>query len=669
VDLRDLQLKALKLLIRPLISPQLWLISALMAPLPHGAEASPPPAQLDEGLERASAAPEEPLWLPAERREAWRTLLKGPNEGRPLIALHYGDSHTQGGFLSRALRDELSGAPQPEALQEPSPGFVHQGHPHAWGGEVELSGHWQRQNWIYGADRGLFGPLGISFVTQDRDAELNLSLDNPPLQSAQVTLFYAEEPGRLGFCLRVLPDPDQEQRAERRQSKLSEALSRYQSLLYPSPPPEPLDGRAEPASSAEAELEADLARGQSASELSSNPTQAPLAAGVESSAPTAGEQPPEAQGLHDQSPELAALLSERGLCVEASAEKPSPGEAQQALKQLTVQLPRRHLLRLSTLKGSQVTDRGVKAWRKARKRARRRGRQRRRGRETSNLRPDLIYPDRPRLRVLGFHVRYPESVIEWSVLGVSGARVKSAARRHEGAIEALAQLSQAQLFVLWFGTNSAASESVNLESYEQQYRDLIKTLKAGAPEAQCLLITAPDFGRRPARCYLNSKELRVLKRKRKNAWARRLLAEHREARVCAPESLLNHKRRGRYRYPFPNVKNEREWEAYQEECRYHTPALIGQLTELQRRIARDEGCALYDSLKAMGGEGSMKRWACAEPRWAQLDLVHLSSAGYEALGAHIARSLRYELGLDELAPPPLRPPGESSSEARPAPAE
>ena len=53
---------------------------------------------------------------------------------------------------------------------------------------------------------------------------------------------------------------------------------------------------------------------------------------------------------------------------------------------------------------------------------------------------------------------------------------------------------------------------------------------------------------------------------------------------------------------------------------------------LQRQIAHDNKCVYFDSLQFMGGPGSIVHWACSEdPRLANYDLVHLSSAGYEAL--------------------------------------
>ena len=124
------------------------------------AQTTPPPRELTPPLSEPSA---EALTLPTGQLERWRALFNPEREG-PLVTLNYGDSHTQGAFLSRSLRDHLTPL-NPHTPAEPSPGFVHQGHPHAWGGRVRLDGVWLRQNWIYGRDRGPFGPLGISFTT------------------------------------------------------------------------------------------------------------------------------------------------------------------------------------------------------------------------------------------------------------------------------------------------------------------------------------------------------------------------------------------------------------------------------------------------------------------------------------------------------------------------
>lgn len=75
-----------------------------------------------------------------------------------------------------------------------------------------------------------------------------------------------------------------------------------------------------------------------------------------------------------------------------------------------------------------------------------------------------------------------------------------------------------------------------------------------------------------------------------------------------------------------------------------------------RRAALDAGCAFWDARAAMGGEGSMPRWAAAG--LAQRDQVHLTEAGYR----HIARLLfdalmdSYEGTGTPPGPPPLPEP-------------
>jgi hypothetical protein len=312
------------------------------------------------------------------------------------------------------------------------------------------------------------------------------------------------------------------------------------------------------------------------------------------------------------------------------------------LATLTLTLPPQHLLFLEVEGGRAVRDKDVRAWRRAR------------ARKAPGVPPDLILPNAPHFRLLGFYVH--TDAPELSALGVRGATVKSAATRGEGAVGALARLASPHIFALWFGTNSAVRPDLDLQEYEGHYTALVRELKAAAPEAACLIIGLPDLGRRPSHCFLNSAELRALRRTPKGPRERRTLSARRAARVCAPDSLLNLRRRGRFRYPFPGVNDEGAWQRLKDRCAFHTPPLVSLITEVQRKVARQEGCAFYDTLAAMGGEGALWRWACSTPRWSQLDLVHLSAQGYSALGAHIAQSLRAAL-YGAPPPPPLTPAG------------
>ena len=69
--------------------------------------------------------------------------------------------------------------------------------------------------------------------------------------------------------------------------------------------------------------------------------------------------------------------------------------------------------------------------------------------------------------------------------------------------------------------------------------------------------------------------------------------------------------------------------------RPRTQAII----DVQREIARTEGCAFFDTRAFMGGPLSMLRWVAAEPPLAREDHVHLSARGYRALGTMLASNL------------------------------
>jgi len=53
-----------------------------------------------------------------------------------------------------------------------------------------------------------------------------------------------------------------------------------------------------------------------------------------------------------------------------------------------------------------------------------------------------------------------------------------------------------------------------------------------------------------------------------------------------------------------------------------TMPTIPKLVDIQRRAARDTGCAFFDTFDAMGGEGTIARWYGADPRLVAADLIH-----------------------------------------------
>jgi lysophospholipase L1-like esterase len=64
-----------------------------------------------------------------------------------------------------------------------------------------------------------------------------------------------------------------------------------------------------------------------------------------------------------------------------------------------------------------------------------------------------------------------------------------------------------------------------------------------------------------------------------------------------------------------------------------------EIEQVQRQVATRQGCEFFSMIDAMGGSGSLQRWAFASPPLARKDRVHLTPQGYEALGDALGRFL------------------------------
>lgn len=68
-----------------------------------------------------------------------------------------------------------------------------------------------------------------------------------------------------------------------------------------------------------------------------------------------------------------------------------------------------------------------------------------------------------------------------------------------------------------------------------------------------------------------------------------------------------------------------------------TPALMGAVYQMQRDAATRYNCAFWDAQRAMGGAGAIRQWR--RKRLAAGDYVHLTRAGYEALGGALLAAI------------------------------
>lgn len=83
--------------------------------------------------------------------------------------------------------------------------------------------------------------------------------------------------------------------------------------------------------------------------------------------------------------------------------------------------------------------------------------------------------------------------------------------------------------------------------------------------------------------------------------------------------------------------------------------VVAKMVAAQRDAARAEGCAFFDTVAAMGGEGSAGRWFHHEPRLMGGDLGHATTKGHQVIGEAVHRAIleayvAYRVRTDPPAP-------------------
>lgn len=165
--------------------------------------------------------------------------------------------------------------------------------------------------------------------------------------------------------------------------------------------------------------------------------------------------------------------------------------------------------------------------------------------------------------------------VVYDALGVNGARFVHWHRADEAVVAAEMRRDPPALVVTTFGTNET-NEDTTLEGHRRDFLATIGMLRRAAPGASCLVVGPPDR-------------------------AERALVERR-----------------------------RVWQT--------TPALAA-IIAAERQAALESGCAFWNTYAAMGGRGTMRRWAVLDPPLAGDDRVHLTSSGYRLIADALATAL------------------------------
>ncbi|MBI4875613.1 MAG: hypothetical protein HY822_13350 [Acidobacteria bacterium] len=70
-----------------------------------------------------------------------------------------------------------------------------------------------------------------------------------------------------------------------------------------------------------------------------------------------------------------------------------------------------------------------------------------------------------------------------------------------------------------------------------------------------------------------------------------------------------------------------------------TVPALPRVVAIEQRVARESGCAFFNTFQAMGGSGTMGRWYQAEPRLVSADFIHPMPAGARIVGNLLAKAL------------------------------
>lgn len=67
--------------------------------------------------------------------------------------------------------------------------------------------------------------------------------------------------------------------------------------------------------------------------------------------------------------------------------------------------------------------------------------------------------------------------------------------------------------------------------------------------------------------------------------------------------------------------------------------IVARIVQIQREVAEEQGCAFFDTVGAMGGEGAAARWHNRKPRLLGSDLGHATPKGHQVIGELFYRAL------------------------------
>jgi lysophospholipase L1-like esterase len=170
-------------------------------------------------------------------------------------------------------------------------------------------------------------------------------------------------------------------------------------------------------------------------------------------------------------------------------------------------------------------------------------------------------------RIFGVTIDAETKGVVYDSLGANGAFIGLLAN-YLDAEHWTEQLRHRQpaLVVIGYGANESQFESLPMDRYERDTREVVRRIKTALPQASILFFGPMDRGERGAGGALVTRRM------------------------------------------------------------------IPKLVDYQRRLAAETGCAFFDTFTAMGGEGTVARWAVARPKLMGGDWTHPTAQGSEVVG-------------------------------------
>lgn len=172
--------------------------------------------------------------------------------------------------------------------------------------------------------------------------------------------------------------------------------------------------------------------------------------------------------------------------------------------------------------------------------------------------------------------------ITLDALGINGAVASVIHRWDNASLRQQLQWRDPQLIILAYGTNEAFGRDLIPATYEKELRQVIRSLRAAAPNAALLLVGAPSSAKTKA----------------------------------------------------PNLNGG---------CRLPLPPSLVKVQNSQRRIAREEKTLYWDWAANMGGNCGAQMWFKQKPPLMRPDLVHMSPEGYIASADALYMALLREM--------------------------